>query len=176
MTETERKYVIEYPDIEKLKEAEGTREFTITQTYLESDGKTERRIRKRECAKKTEYFYTEKTKISDISRKEEERSIDIDEYERLLKTKKQGTVSLEKRRFAIPYKGHTVEVDIYPFAAAWAIAEVELSGEDEKPELPPFISVIREVTGEKEYSNSYLAEARGQCQSQKDKTADTASQ
>lgn len=157
MTETERKYLIEYPDTAYLCTVEGVRVYVISQTYLEGRGKAERRVRKREDGGKVEYFYTEKTKLSDMSRREDERRIEKDEYEALLSEKKKGTKTLFKTRYAIPYEGRVVEIDVYPFLCDRAIAEVELISENEEPSLPPFIRVVREVTGESEYSNACLA-------------------
>ena len=48
-------------------------------------------------------------------------------------------------------------MDVYPFWSDRAVLEVELESEDEAFDIPPFISVIKEVTGDKRYSNKALA-------------------
>ena len=49
------------------------------------------------------------------------------------------------------------EIDIYPFSKTTAICEIELTRADEHFELPEFIHLITEVTGDKRYSNFALA-------------------
>ena len=62
---------------------------------------------------------------------------------------------VEKTRCRIPHAGHLWEVDIFHGAnAGLCVAEVELGDEQEKIDLPQWIT--REVTGEKRYYNSSL--------------------
>ena len=61
-----------------------------------------------------------------------------------------------KRRWYVPYGGHTWEVDEFGGTlATLVVAEVELSDADEAVDLPPFVG--REVTGDARYYNSSLA-------------------
>lgn len=155
--EIERKYLIEYPDIIEIEKISGVKKYVITQTYLCGDDTTERRVRKRESEVGTEYFYTEKSFITAVSRTENEISISKEEYELYLKNKSEDSETIEKTRYVIPCKDHMVEVDIYSFTNDYGIAETELSSESEQIDMPPYIKVIKEVTGIKEYSNSYIA-------------------
>ncbi len=97
---------------------------------------------------------------SKISRNEIERPLSTAEYKALLT---EAVSELSKIRFAFPYGKQTVEIDVYPpeiggdALAGLAVLEVELSAEDEKFDLPPFITVLRELTGTKEFSNKALA-------------------
>ena len=50
-----------------------------------------------------------------------------------------------------------LEFDIYPFWQDRAILEIELTCEDEVPDIPEYVSIIRDVTGEKAYKNRQLA-------------------
>ena len=64
---------------------------------------------------------------------------------------------VSKTRYYIPAGNHTWEVDIFEGAnAPLAIAEIELSSEEESFELPKWVT--SEVTGDKRYNNTYLAE------------------
>ena len=155
--EIERKYLIEIPDISVLERISGVKKYMITQTYLESGNDVERRVRKRVCEEKNEYFYTEKSFLTHTSRREEEREISEAEYTELLKDKREDYEPLFKTRYVIPWKKHLIEIDIYSFSNSLAIAETELSDEREKVEIPSFIEIIKEVTGIKEYSNAYIA-------------------
>ena len=49
------------------------------------------------------------------------------------------------------------EIDVYPFWKHQAIMEVELKDEGEAAPLPPDVTVLRELTGDRVYSNAALA-------------------
>ena len=59
------------------------------------------------------------------------------------------------------YNSEYFELDIYPFWSDRATLEIELLDENQPYTLPDFISVIREVTFEKEYRNFALAQNYG---------------
>ena len=50
-----------------------------------------------------------------------------------------------------------MEIDIYEFWNDQAIMEIELESEDQVIDLPGFIEVIKEVTGDPAYYNGALA-------------------
>ena len=152
--EIERKFLIRMPD---LKGWENYPSYEIVQTYLLSEEGVTRRVRARTTADGTEYFYTEKHRKSARTAVEDERSIAQAEYDALLKETDHTRTPIEKRRYAIPYDGHTIEIDIYSFWKKQATLEVELQREDEAFALPPFIEVIREVTADYRYKNHALA-------------------
>ena len=88
-----------------------------------------------------------------LSRYEFEKEITTDEAEHLLQLCEPGII--DKRRYLIPYEGHTYEVDeFYGDNEGLIMAEVELSDEQEAFEKPDFIG--REVTGDRRYYNSHL--------------------
>ncbi len=157
--ETERKFLILLPNGEALAAFGGAYFYDIEQVYLARNAEGVRpRIRKRQAKNGViECFYTVKKKLTDLTRIENEYKITLCEYERLKREGGEMSAAISKRRWCLPYEGHTVEVDIYPFWKKYAIAEVELSSEDEKFELPDVISVVREVTGEEKYLNSNMA-------------------
>ncbi len=154
--ETERKFLIEYPDLKMLSQLPECKIKSITQTYLLCDCGT-LRVRKSVCGEKTVYMLNEKHPISKISRTEEERELSEKEYLEMLKRKDESRTPIEKVRYAFPFENHTVEIDVYPFWDDRAILEIELSDENESYEIPPFIRVIKEVTSDKRYSNKSLA-------------------
>ena len=49
------------------------------------------------------------------------------------------------------------EIDVYPFWTDRAIMEIELDSEEREVMLPPFIEVIKEVTGDGRYTNAAIA-------------------
>ena len=154
--EIERKYLIEYPDINLLEKYADSKS-EIAQTYLKTDNGLTSRVRKRTTDGVTKYIFTEKKRITDVKCIENEREIGIEEYEKLLKLSDPERRTVEKMRYCIPFNGRVVEVDVYPFWNDRAIAEVEMEDENEEVVLPDFINVIRDVTAEKAYKNYAIA-------------------
>lgn len=67
-----------------------------------------------------------------------------------------GKPLIEKMRYKIPYKGRTWEVDVFEGDnAGLIVVEVELESEDQKIDLPSWVS--REVTDDPRYYNSSLS-------------------
>ena len=65
---------------------------------------------------------------------------------------------LGKTRYRIPYEGHILEFDVYPFWRDRAILEIELEREDEGAALPDYVRVIRDVRADPAYKNLSLSE------------------
>jgi len=158
--EIERKFLIRLPKRDDLTRAGAVSRF-IRQTYLrDGENGEERRIREVTESGKTTYIYTEKTKITRVSRTEDEREITRDEY---LSLRREAKTELTKTRYAFPYEGHTVEIDVYPPEIGgekmdgYAVLEVELGDEKEAFSLPDFIETVKELTGGREFSNKALA-------------------
>lgn len=152
--ETERKFLIKLP-------AEGTvsydKDLNITQTYLlRNDPDIQRRVR-RIASGDVKYYYTEKKRLGGISREENEREITAAEYERLLTEADSSIAPVIKTRHILTYKGQRFEEDEYPFSKRYATIELELESEDQVIDLPGFIEVIKEVTGDPAYYNGALA-------------------
>ena len=152
--EIERKYLIEYPDLNIL---ENYPKSDIAQTYLKTNDSMTSRVRKRTSEGVTKYIFTEKKRITDVKCIENERELSAVEYEELLKLADTERRTVIKTRYCVPYNGRVVEVDIYPFWSDRAIAEVEMESENEEVCLPDFIKVIRDVTAEKAYKNASIA-------------------
>ena len=152
--EIERKYLIEYPDLNIL---ESYPKSDIAQTYLKTNDGMTSRVRKRTSEGVTKYIFTEKKRITDVKCIENERELSAVEYEELLKLADTERRTVIKTRYCVPYNGRVVEVDIYPFWSDRAIAEVEMESENEEVCLPDFIKVIRDVTAEKAYKNASIA-------------------
>ena len=155
--EIERKYLIRYPDLALLAAQDGCEVWNITQTYLTGEPGETRRVRKVVCAQGTFYYRTFKRRASALTAEENESALDLEAYEQYLTERDPASSVIFKTRYRIPYEGHTIEVDLYPFWSDRAIMEVELDSEDEAALLPDYIRVIRDVSGEKAYKNRMLA-------------------
>ncbi|MBO7170441.1 MAG: tRNA nucleotidyltransferase [Clostridia bacterium] len=155
--ECERKFLVSLFDLSLWKSKEGYGKSKITQTYLVAPEGVTARVRKREYGEKTVYTHTEKRRITAVSAIEEEQEITEEEYTRYLRDADPTRNPIAKTRHTLPYDGHLLELDVYPFWTKQAVLEIELKTEDETFTLPPEILVLREVTAEKAYKNAWLA-------------------
>ena len=156
--EIERKYLIERPKTELLAGQAGARYRDIVQTYLQSEEGSARRVRKSVYDDGRVLFVeTVKRRKSDLTAEEYERTLDRKEYEELLLLRDPARAPIEKRRYIIPYGAHVLEIDLYPFWERTAVLEIELASEDEAAEIPPYLTVLREVSAEKALKNRALA-------------------
>ena len=155
--EIERKYLIEYPDIEKLEKLKNCEKVDIIQTYLLSDNDDEVRIRQRGKDGHYIYYKTVKRKINNLKRLETEKRLSKDEYLDLLMKQDTRYKQIKKSRYCIMYKDIYYEIDIFPFWKDKAIMEVELKDENQNVKIPPFVKLIKEVTDEEMYKNRNLA-------------------
>lgn len=158
--EIERKYLIRYPDIPTLLAQKGVEQWEIVQIYLTVSGPGEtRRIRQVVCGGEIKYYKTFKRHLSSVKNEEDEGEIDQLEYIRLSQEMQPGCKPLGKTRYRIPYAGHVLEFDIYPFWKDRAILEIELEREDEGAAIPDYVHIIRDVSDDVAYKNRSLAES-----------------
>lgn len=155
--ETERKFLIEYPDTGYLESLPNCRKIEILQTYLKTDDGSEKRVRQRGENGSYIFIETVKTRISDLVRTEKERLISPEEYNTLLMQSDPERRPIRKTRYCLTYENQYFEIDVYPFWTDKAICELELSHEDQEIIWPGFLNVIREVTEEEEFKNHSLA-------------------
>ncbi len=161
--ETERKYLIKYPDLAYLRTLDGCRVLEMRQTYLDplpDEPQTEHRVRTITENGVTSYVYTKKSPRAYLSRFEDEREVTREEYECL---RKDAYSELIKTRYAFPFAGHVMEIDVYPpeiggeVFDGYAILEVEMSDPDEAVEFPDYLEIVREVTDDRKYHNKTIA-------------------
>lgn len=152
-SETERKYLIRMPAHDLLAQGEV---WEIRQTYLRAQTGS-RRVRAVTTAGATRYFETSKQRISILTAHEEEREIDEATYRAYLTEALPDSAEVVKTRYRIPYAGHMLEIDVYPFWSEVAVLEIELTDERDTTPVPPTLSVLREVTAEPLYKNTNIA-------------------
>lgn len=158
--EIERKFLIEYPDLAWLGSLPNCRRVEIIQTYLKSEDGDEIRVRQRGADGHYLYFHTVKRKVDEGKRVEIERRVTKEEYLSLLKDADTGMRQIRKTRYCLTYENRYFEIDVYPFWQDRAIAEIELSEENEEIAFPEQIRVIKEVTHDASYKNAALAQRR----------------
>lgn len=155
--EIERKYIIKMPNIAAMQAECDYCYSDITQIYLMSSPRITHRIRSRKYSDKTVYTETKKVRIDKISSYEDEREISVDEFERLRLARDPESRELRKTRHVFSYNDQIFEIDVYPEWTHTAIMETELPTRDTDVELPQFIEIVREVSGNKSYSNASMS-------------------
>ncbi|MBQ9674109.1 MAG: CYTH domain-containing protein [Ruminococcus sp.] len=156
--EIEHKWLIEYPDISQLEKMDNFECSEIEQIYIEhTEHGVKGRIRKRGKNGNFKYYKTFKKKVSNLTRIEYESEISEEEYNRLAKTKRTGYNIISKTRYVFNFQNFTYEVDRFPFWSDRAFMECEVESEDVAVPIPDCVRVIKEVTDDKRYKNSYLA-------------------
>lgn len=155
--EIERKFLIRYPDIKWLESMPNCSRVEIIQTYLKSSPDEEVRVRQRGRDGNYIYYQTVKRTVSDLKRVEIERRLSQKEYLRLLMDADTTKHQIRKDRYCLTYENQYFEIDVYPFWDDKAIAEIELSSEDQEIRFPKELEIIKEVTDDGSYKNSELA-------------------
>lgn len=156
--EIERKYIIEKPSLDSMRGCEGYEASDIVQIYLDSPACVTRRIRSRAYPDgRVQYFETEKRRVDKMSSQEREREItkaDFDNYSLQIAA---DTRPIIKTRHTFMYLGQLFEIDVYPEWERTAVMETELPSRETEVEMPDFIHIAVEVTGDRRYSNAAMS-------------------
>ena len=150
----ERKYIVKITG--PLPE---TIDSEITQTYLVSEPGSEVRLRRRSWTSgKVVNIHNTKKRTPDNEQIETERQVENALYESLLGQADPYRQTIRKRRQSFIWRGQYFELDTYhgPLEGL-VILETKGIADQEDVNFPPFISVVEEVTGNKEYYNHTLA-------------------
>lgn len=156
--EIERKFLIDKPDTEVLEKLPFCRKASISQTYLTFPDGSRARVRRRVSGNEELYFHTVKKQVTPLIRTEVERIISRDEYLAYLNDPSTAKASIEKDRYCIVHDSQYFELDVFPFWDDKALLEIELCSEDDDVRFPDFVKIIKEVSSDKAYNNSTLAE------------------
>lgn len=157
--ERERKFLARMPDLVAIVKYNPVAS-QIVQTYLPNSGNTERRIRQRGDGVNFSFFYTEKTDLPEkTDRIERESIISPRQYAAYLA--QAVTAPVRKTRYCFPYQNQYLELDVYAGEVQFVTIEVEGLEAGDEVFFPPEIEVIKEITGDKRYSNRAIAENGG---------------
>lgn len=155
--EIERKFLIEYPNIEWLDSLPNCEKVEIVQTYLRSDPNEEIRIRRRGQGEHSMYYLTEKRIDNNRKQLRTQRRLTPGEYQMLKMQADPACREIQKTRYCLTYAGQYFEIDVFPCWDDQAIAEIELSQEEAPVKFPEQLRVKREVTGDPNYRNAVIA-------------------
>ncbi len=155
--EIERKFLIEYPDLERLEKLPNCQRVEIIQTYLTAPAGEETRVRQRGADGNYIYIQTTKKNLTGLKRVEVERRLTKDEYLRLLMDADPNCRPIRKTRYCLTHDNQYFEIDVYPFWDHQAIVEIELGNENDEVRFPAELKVIKEVTEDPHFKNAALA-------------------
>lgn len=155
--EIEKKYVIALPPLEKIREMDSFTKSDILQIYLKSEKGETHRIRRRTREERSVFTETRKVRVDEMSAVETEGEISEEDFSSLAKERLENTRPIEKSRYTFLYKSQLFEIDVYPEWAHTAILETELPSREALVEMPDFIKIIKDVTGDKRYSNAGMS-------------------
>ena len=134
----------------------------IEQIYLVANKIEEIRIRKR-CLRREDpvYYRTHRIKIGYGRRQETEEMISVKEYNQLKLFRDPSKRVIKKRRYCFIHNNQYFELDIFPADIfrnyELCLLEIKLTEENDKVEVPSFLNVSKEVTGDERYTNAQLA-------------------
>lgn len=151
--EIERKYLV---DVEG--EIPNGNTCEIRQTYLKPVDGMERRLRMRGENGHNVYFLTSKKRIAADRSYEFERKIDVRRYKELLQEANLAKRTIVKQRCCFLWKNQYFELDkfIEP-PMPHRLLEIEDAENAATVNMPPFVKVIKDVTGDPAYMNSNIA-------------------
>ena len=152
-----RKFLVQMPDVGLLKREYGALAIDMMQTYLRvTQPGVERRIRQQANGEDYLYFYTEKHVTEDGAKWVTEKPISEKQYLHYLMECDEQLHSVRKEKHRFIYRDCKFELDVYPFSGDRAV----LFMYGESAEVPPEITVLREVTGDPAYKNRQLAKVQ----------------
>lgn len=149
----ERKYIVEC-----IADIPGSIESEITQTYLVADPGCEVRLRQRSWNGKNVNVHTTKKRLSETEQLETERQISNNLYTSMLQQADPYRQTIRKMRKSFIWKGQFFELDTY-LSPIENLVILETKGVEKQEDVkfPPFIKVIKDITGNADYYNYNLA-------------------
>ncbi|MDO8522854.1 MAG: AAA family ATPase [bacterium] len=157
--EIEKKFLVrKRPDFRSQELKKAVKVF-IEQIYLNAPSGEESRIRRRTQGASSIYFKTKKIPVvgSTVARQEMEHVISPLDYIYFQQFRELKIKTVRKWRYCFIHNYQYFELDeIFEPQKLWLL-EIELTEENDKVDLPPFLVIEREVTGEAKYTNHGIA-------------------
>lgn len=149
----ERKYIVKIEG-----ELPTTIDTHITQTYLIADPDCEVRLRRRDYQGRIQNIHTTTKRISDTENVITERIVNNNLYESLLKQADPYRITIRKNRKTFIWRGQHFELDTYEGnLQGLIILETRGKKSQDNVQLPPFLTVVKDITGNSSYYNYNLA-------------------
>ena len=155
------KYLVEVDDsiIEQIKREQAYSNVHIEQHYLISPNGNERRIRKRVRNGGELFSYSEAKYLSTSERIKSDKVLSSRQYYDYFSEIDPNLQPIVKERYSFIKDYLFYKLDVFDFDDTKAILSVQVA-EGQKPELPYFVKLIKEVTDDSNYKNYHLAKSR----------------
>ena len=151
--EDERTYIVELTG--QLPESI---ESEITQTYLVADPDCEIRLRRRDWGGEVVNVHKTKKRVSRTEYLETERQVSNALYESLLQQADPYRSTIRKTRRSFIWKGQYFEIDFFHEPVDnLMVLQTKGVAQQESVNFPPFIKVLQDITGNKQYYNYNIA-------------------
>lgn len=156
------KYLIEVDDalLEKLKSEANYSTSHIVQHYLTSDNGNERRIRRRERDGDVMFSYSEANYLATNERIKVDRVLTERQYNDYGHQIDKSLNVTDKMRYAFINNNSFFKLDVFDFDKTKGLLSTETGPEDTEVKLPEYVKVIKDVTGDINYKNYYLAKSQ----------------
>lgn len=158
--EIERKFLVKIVDVDILAFCQH-RKIEIEQFYLNSTSGEELRLRKRGYDGSYSYFLTKKIKTANpMVRFETEKIISHYDFLVMSENADKSKSIIKKDRICFLHNNQYFELDFFRSPKRLKdliLLEIELTEQNDKVEIPDWIQIEKEVTGDPEYSNFNLA-------------------
>lgn len=131
--------------------------YYINQIYLENELQSERvRLMLDVDTSNIEYYHTTKVPAKE-GYLERESIITQSEFNSLKQRAKKKCEPISKIRRVFDYNNVKMELDSFSLPIQFTMLEVEVESLSDKIKLPPFISIVEDVTFLKEFSNASIS-------------------
>lgn len=156
---TQRKFLVTMPNINDLDIPYQI--IDIQQQYLKSSSPNEEgRIRKRGQHGSFTYYWTKKTAIEQGVYIEKNNNITHDQYRDFLSSVDPSLMPISKQRFCFMWENQYFNLDVFhEHLENLVLLEINPTNKRQNIFLPPWISIIKEVTDDTRYSNYNLAKS-----------------
>lgn len=142
-------------DLDRIKK--NGRGMHIVQTYLVSDDRTEKRIRKVEFENNESYYFSVYRLMEDGTRVIiSEKSIDKKVYDQLMESKDDRYDTLSKMRYYFVEDGQYFSLDVFDNNRENGILEINVC-EGEKVVIPEYVGALANVSSDSRYFNKSMA-------------------
>ena len=156
------KYLIEVDDrlLERIKSEANYSTSHIVQHYLLSENGYERRIRSRERGQDVMFSYSEANYLSTNERIKVDKILTERQYKDYFHEVDPELNVIDKMRYSFICDDIFFKLDVFDFDHSKGILSIDQPTDGREVKVPEYITVIKDVTGDINYKNYYLAKSQ----------------
>ena len=156
------KYLIEINDdvLDRFAKEANYTNAHIIQHYLISTNGNERRIRERHNGDDVLYTYSEAYYLSSNERIKVDRVLTKRQYSDYQREIDENLNVTDKMRYSFINDGLFYKIDVFDFDKTKGLLSIADTVEDKEVVIPEYITIIKDVTGDENYKNYFLAKSQ----------------